>query len=113
MGALKIDCYCNEKQMSNIIKTVTTHLYDSDRSEVTDIDDMIDDVRFCVEFETYMDTVRLKSSEVLDEDWGVLYEDTAVLTSRLRNVLSDFNRNDKDARRQAREIRRDQYAYCG
>ena len=50
MGALKIDCYCNEKQMASLVKAVTGHLYESDRSEIPDFDDVICGVRVCVEF---------------------------------------------------------------
>jgi hypothetical protein len=109
MGALKIDCYCNEKQMTDLVKAVTSHLYNSDRSEISDFDDVINGVRVCVEFDTYMDTVQLKVSEILDEDWDLLYEDSAVLTSRLRSVVNEYNRNERDACEQSRAISSDRY----
>lgn len=109
MGALKIDCYCNEKQMASLVKAVTGHLYESDRSEIPDFDDVINGVRVCVEFETYMDTVQLKTSEVLDGDWDLLYEDSAVLTSRLRAIVDEYNRNENEACEQSREILSDRY----
>lgn len=107
MGALKIDCYCNEKQMASLVKAVTGHLYESDRSD--DFDDVICGVRVCVEFETFMDAVQLKTSEVLDSDWDLLYEDSAVLTSRLRAIVDEYNRNESEACEQSRDILSDRY----
>ncbi|MDU1892241.1 MAG: hypothetical protein E6767_16275 [Dysgonomonas sp.] len=104
MGALKIDCYCNENQMSNILSLLTKHLSDADRYGIDDFDDVIDDLRVCVEFETYMDTIRLKTSEILDSDWEILYEDTAVFTSRLRSIVDGYNKNRKEAIYQAHHI---------
>lgn len=109
MGALKIDCYCDEKQMAGLVKAVTSHLYDSDRSEIADFDDVISNVRVCVAFDTYMDTVQLKTSEVLDNDWDLLYEDSAVLTSRLRNVVNNYNCSEHEACEQSRAVRDDRY----
>jgi len=109
MGALKIDCYCDEKQMANLVKAVTSHLYDSDRSEISDFDDVINGVRVCVEFDTYMDMIQLKTSEILDEDWDLLYEDSAVLTSRLRSVVNHYNRSEQDVCEQSRVIRYEKY----
>ncbi|MBK5722535.1 hypothetical protein JGH11_16800 [Dysgonomonas sp. Marseille-P4677] len=107
MGALKIDCYCNETQMEKIISMVTKHLNESDRTEVSDFDDVIGDVRVCAEFESYMDSVVLKAAEVLDDDWDLLDEDSAVLSSRLRAVLEEYNRNDKEVLYQAHHILKD------
>lgn len=107
MGALKIDCYCDEHQMKKIVDTVTEHLSDSGRYNIANFDDQIGDVRVCVEFDTYMDTVKLKVSEVLDSDWDLLYEDTAVLTSRLRSVLTDYNKDNKEIRYQAHHVLKD------
>lgn len=104
MGALKINCYCNEQQMEKIVRLVTRHLNDSDRTDIADFDTLIGDVRICVEFETYMDTVQLKTSEVLDRDWDLLDEDSAVLASRLRPVLDEYNRNHREAFAQAHHV---------
>lgn len=104
MGALKINCYCNEQQMERIVRLVTYHLNDSDRTDIADFDTLIGDVRICVEFETYMDTVQLKTSEVLDRDWDLLDEDSAVLASRLRPVLEEYNRNHREAFAQAHHV---------
>lgn len=107
MGALKIDCYCNETQMKRIVDMVTKHLTESDRSDISDFDDVIDDVRVCAEFETYMDIVALKTAEVLDNDWDLLDEDSAVLTSRLRLLLKEYNRNTKEIVYQAHHVLKD------
>lgn len=105
MGALKIDCYCNERQMRGLVKLVADYLNMVDRSALTDIDEEVDGVRLCVEFEIYMDEICLKNSEVLDDDWEVLYEDTAVLTSRLKAVVKAYNRNYEEARRMYEGLR--------
>ncbi|MDR1714821.1 MAG: hypothetical protein LBS20_03150 [Prevotella sp.] len=104
MGALKIDCYCNEQQMERIVRHITRHLNESDRTDIADFDTLIGDVRICVEFETYMDTVLLKTSEVLDRDWDLLDEDSAVLASRLKPVLEEYNRNHREAFAQAHHV---------
>lgn len=108
MGALRnilpIECYCSEKQMSAIVKEVTRHLYDSDRLSLTDFDDMIGNIRVCIEFEVYLDKVELKSVAVLDSDWDEFYEDTAVLTSRLNNIVKDYNRSNKELVSQSADI---------
>ncbi len=111
MGALKIDCYCNEMQMEKILKMVSNHLSESDGREVADFDDMIGDVRVCVEFETYMDSLELKSSEILDSDWDLLYEDSAVLTSRLRTVVDEYNRCRRDFNYQAHHVINEQWDF--
>lgn len=111
MGALKIDCYCNERQMSNIVNMVVNHLNNADLSDVSDLDDVVDGVRICVEFDSYMDTVKLKSSEILDSDWDLLYEDTAVFTSRLKSIMNNYNRSNKASLKQAADIRRYEISY--
>jgi len=109
MGALKIDCYCNERQMEKIVSMVAEHLADSDRGDISDFDDVVGDVRVCVEFDAYLDAVSLKASEILDNDWDLLYEDSAVFTSRLRAVVDEYNRSQKDYRYQAHHILPDEY----
>ncbi|NDV79320.1 hypothetical protein [Dysgonomonas sp. 511] len=104
MGALKIDCYCNENQMEKIVRMLSAHLRDADRRDVADFDDVMEDVRVCVEFDTYMDVVTLRSAEVLDSDWDLLSEDSAVLASRLRSLLEEYNRNHKESIYQAHHV---------
>lgn len=111
MGALKIECYCTEVQMTKILRAVSGHLHDYVCSEVDDFDDTIGGVRVCVQFENYMDGIAVKASEILDEDWDLLYEDTAVFTSRLRSVVTDYNKQQRTARRQSLEIRNDHFPY--
>jgi hypothetical protein len=98
--------------MTGLIKSITSHLYNSDGIDVPDYDDVIGDIRVCVSFDAYMDTVNVKASEILDKDWDLLYEDTAVLTSRLKPVLAEYNRDGKEAREQARNIDDDRYTYA-
>ncbi len=109
MGALKIDCYCNEKQMEEIVRMVSGHIGDSDKGDIADFDDVVGDVRVCVEFDTYLDGISLKVSEVLDSDWDLLYEDTAVLTSRLRNVVDEYNKSNREIACQAHHIVQDRW----
>jgi len=108
MGALRINCYCNESQMTSIVNTVTSHLHNFDSSDIPDFDDVIDDIRVCVEFDSYPGAVFVETSEILNADWDVLYEDTAVLTSRLKEIVSDYNRSNNEAYSQAMEIRKDE-----
>lgn len=114
MGALKINCYCTEKQMENIINKVVSHLNESELYDIPDFDEVYNNVRICLEFECFNNEVILKQSEILDSDWDLLYEDTAVLTSRLREYINDFNRNAKEGIIQSHHIKQDQdlcYAY--
>lgn len=108
MGALRnilpIECYCSEKQMSAIVKDITRHLYDSDHLSLSDFDDVIGNIRVCIEFETYLDKVELKSVAVLDSDWDEFYEDTAVLTSRLNSIIKDYNKRHKELTSQSEDI---------
>lgn len=112
MGALKIDCHCNETQMSNIVNAISRHINNSDRRNIEDFDDIIGDVRVFVEFDSYLDNISIKTSEVLDSDWDNLHEDTAVLTSRLKRLLKDLNERSKEATRQCFEILKDQMEYA-
>lgn len=112
MGALKIDCHCNETQMSNIVNSVLRHINNSDRREIPDFDDTIGDVRVCAEFDSYLDIVSIRSSEVLNSDWDLLFEDTAVFTSRLNRLVEDLNDRSKEATRQGFEILKDQMEYA-
>ena len=112
MGALKRDCHCNETQMSNIVNSVLRHINNSDRREIPDIDDTIGYVRVCVEFDSYLDIVSIRSSEVLNSDWDLLYEDTAVFTSRLNRLVEDLNNRSKEATKQGFEILKDKMEYA-
>jgi hypothetical protein len=110
MGALKIDCYCNEHQMQEIVNYTHNYLNYTDHLNISDIDREFDNIRVCISFEVFMDTLRLKSAEVLDADWDLLYEDTAVLNSRLHSIIRDHNHNHTELTAQARQIRKE-YAF--
>lgn len=112
MGALKIDCHCNETQMSNIVNSVLRHINNSDRRNIEDYGDIIGDVRVFVEFDSCLDNVSIRSSEVLNSDWEPLYEDTAVFTSRLKGLLKYLNERSKESTRQGFEILKDQMEYA-
>ncbi len=112
MGALKIDCYCSETQMANIVNAISRHLNDSEINDISDFDDTIGGVRVSAEFYSQFGEVYLEKSEVLDSDWDLLYEDTAVLTSRLKNVISEFNRSNNELTSQSADIRQDQHEYA-
>jgi len=114
MGTLKIDCYCSEYQMDSIMNAVSGHLTNSDYPDISDFDDVIEGVRVCVGFEVFMDTVKIKVVEVLDSNWEVLPEDSAVLASRLRHFLEFHNRSQSEGISQAKQIRKDwiEYAHC-
>jgi len=114
MGALKnylpIECYCTEAQMTKIIKVVTNHIYDSGMRDISDFDDSIDNVRVCVDFEPYLDKLEIKASEILDKDWDILYGDSAVFTSRLRPLLQEYNREQKELKNQSADFLQELYA---
>lgn len=108
MGVLKIDCYCSESIMEHAVSLVVNHLENSDINELGDVDEEFGDIRICADFNIYMDTIKLKSAEILDSDWDLLYEDTAVFTSRLKTVLESYNTARKAILKQAYELHSDQ-----
>lgn len=108
MGALKIECVCDEEQMNKIIETITKHIATSDNFDISDIDTTIEEFRVCVEFEVYSHKLEINSSEILDSNWDVLPEDTAVLTSRLRPIIDAYNKDLEESVKQALGIRQDQ-----
>lgn len=107
MGVLKINCYCDEHQMDSIIDYAEKHLTQADHISLTDIDKEFDNLRICIEFEVFMDTVKIRSAEVLDSEWDLLYEDTAVLNSRLYPIVNEYNRNHAELVKQSAQIRRE------
>lgn len=116
MGAIKnylqIECQCTASQMETILKTVAGHINVSQICEIEDFDDVICGVRVCVEFDKYFEKVEIKVSEILDNDYDLLYGDTAVFTSRLREFINEYNRNANEAYLQAMEIQNDRYTYA-
>ena len=113
MGALKIDCYCNEKQMNEILDTIVNYLTTMDRNELCDIDEEIGGVRVCIDFEIFMDIVKVKAAEILDNNWELLFEDSAVLASRLRPLMKAYNLDHTQLVAQSKNIKRDQLAELG
>lgn len=111
MGALKINCYCNEWQMSEIIAYADRHLTNTDHISLNDIDREFGDIRVCINFEVFMNTIKIKSAEILDSDWDLLYEDTAVLNSRLQNIIQQYNREHAELLNQSAQIRKE-YTFC-
>jgi len=112
MGAarniLPIECYCNETQMSGIVKAVSSHMDVNDRRDISDFDSDFGCVRVIVEFEIYLDKISLKDVAILDHEREVLPEDTAVLESRLTTIVNSYNRRDAELRRQGLEVLSDQ-----
>ena len=107
MGALKIDCYCSEVQMEKVLKVVTNHINQHQDDEIPNIDDLVDDIRICIDFENYMNKIQIAAADILDWDWEPLYEDTAVLTSRLKTIVEAYNNDNVGLINQAKEIRKD------
>lgn len=107
MGVLKIDCFCDEVQMDKLTGYISEYLYNTDRLSIEDIDEEHDGVRICVEFDIFMDKVRLKNAEILNEEWDLLYEDSVVFTSRIRKILETYNEYNRNMRKQAIQIRND------
>ena len=112
MGALKIDCHCNETQMDNIVNAISRHLNDSEINDISDFDDTIGGVRVCVEFNILLNEVDIQDVAVLDNDLDLLDEDTAVLKSRLKGVINEFNRSNNELTSQSADIRQDQHEYA-
>lgn len=109
MGLLKIDCFCDEAQMDKLFCHISDYLYSVDNLSLEDIDEEREGLRICIEFDVFMDVVILKNAEILDESWGLLYEDSAVLTSRIRKLLNNYNEYNRTMRKQAIEIANDKY----
>ena len=109
MGALKIECDCTESQMDKIVQFVSSRLdsYDNIR-DIEDIDEEVEGYRVCVDFDIAFDQVSIKDSEILNSDWDVLPEDTAVLTSRLRDVINNYNNCNISSVNQSKDIRSEQ-----
>lgn len=110
MEALKIFCYCSEKQMNSLVDHIAEYLTVTDHSSINNIDEEFYDVRLCVDFDVFMDQISIKSAEILNDDWEVLYEDTCVLNSRLRPLIQSYNQSHKQLVRQAMTIR-NEYRY--
>ena len=98
--------------MSNIVNAISRHLNDSEINDISDFDDTIGGVRVCVEFNILLNEVDIQDVAVLDNDWDLLDEDTAVLKSRLKGVINEFNRSNNELTSQSADIRQDQHEYA-
>lgn len=108
-----IKCFLSQEQIDDIVNYVSGSL-SQDLDCLSDIDIMMYDnsIRVCVDFEKglFGDLV-ITSAEILDADWDVLSADSFAFSQRLEDVISDYNRQYKEAYNQAIEIHRDQLEY--
>jgi len=102
MAALEIQCFLNEGQMNALTDYVSDKLFRTSKEEVEDIDTCFDTmaVRLCVEFAIGLENVDIKQAEILDSDWNVIDSDSAVLRSRLNEIISAYNYSDNELKRQ-------------
>lgn len=116
MAAQKIQCFTTEKQMDEALKLVQAELNKTDIKDISDIDKVMiysnnghrTEFRVCVEFDIYADSIWLKQAEILNSDWDVLIEDTAVFQSRIKTLIGITNEANKELFVQSVEIRKDQ-----
>jgi hypothetical protein len=110
MATLKINCYCSEEQMQIIIDRVLHFISIHDIDDLPDFDDTIEGVRVCVDFNYFLGKISIKESgaEILNSDWDILNEDTAVFSSRLKEELEKLNIENEKRYRQALEIAKEE-----
>lgn len=110
MAALKIQCFLNESQMTSLTEYVSKQLYSSSRNDIEDIDTCFDTmaIRLCVDFSIGFEIIELKQAEILDEYWNVIDADSAVLRSRLKNILNDYNYSENQLVNSSRNFRNEQ-----
>jgi hypothetical protein len=115
MGALKINCFLDEIQMDDILKYVGTSINNSDIYDIEEIQEELFGVIVCVRFIYDFDPVNpemtilgVGESLILDDDWDELYEDTAVFTSRLKEIVSFYNKRRRAALKQGMQIMDDE-----
>ena len=93
--------------MHALVARVEKHITAADPDCIPDIDEVINNVRLSVAFGSFLHRVSLRSAEVFDADWELLPEDSAVLASRIRYLLDDYNRDLAASMCQASEIAAD------
>lgn len=116
MAAQQIQCFTTEKQMDDALKLVQAELNKTDIKDISDIDEAMiysnnghrTEFRVCVEFDIYADSIWLKQAEILNSDWDVLIEDTAVFQSRIKTLIGITNEANNELFVQSIEIRKDQ-----
>jgi len=108
MAALNIECYCTESQMREITEFISNHISNIDLNEPSSFDDIIGNIGISVEFDSLLDELILSKCEVYNwETDDVLDEDTAVLKSRLKCIVNDFNYDNLQLWNQSKEILED------
>ena len=97
MAALKIQCFLDEPQMIMLVDYVSRLLFRFRKDEIEDIDTCFDTIgiRLCVEFAIGLEEVELKQAEILDYEWNIIDADSAVLRSRLKKIIEDYNYTEK------------------
>lgn len=93
MGTLKIDCYLSESQIDTIVKEIDKHISDFRDFGINDFEGLYtNNTHVFVDFETlFLNRLELKSVEVLNDDYDLLEEDTAVLKSYLKPIIKSYN----------------------
>lgn len=93
MGTLKIDCYLSESQINTIVKEIDKHISDFKDYGITDFEGLYaNDTHVFVDFEILsLNRLELKIVEVLNNDYDLLEEDTAVLKSYLKPIIKSYN----------------------
>lgn len=111
MAALKIQCFLNENQMDSLTDYVSKKLFASRKDEVEDIDTCFETmaIRLCVDYSIGFDSIELKQAEILDEHWNVIDADSAVLRSRLRDILNSYNYTESGLTESSRHRRQEQF----
>lgn len=109
MGAPKIIAtYCNTLQIKQFVNRVTDHIHRFDLQDMPDMDEIVFNVRICVDFDDMPDKLRIKTAEVLDQDWDLLPEDSIIFSSMLQPIVDEYNCNHRQAIAQCRQIRKDE-----
>lgn len=97
MAALKIQCFLDEPQMTMLVGYVSRQLFRFRKDEIEDIDTCFDTIgiRLCVEFAIGIEDIELQQAEILDNEWNTIDADSAVLRSRLKKIVEDYNYTEK------------------
>ena len=104
---VQVFCEIPQSYIEEAVKNVSATL-SSQIEELNDFDEPMFNgkIRVCVEFEIEgFDTLAIKVAEILNSDWDLLPLESAIFKSKLEGVVSDFNRNYKEAIKQGCEIK--------
>lgn len=81
-----IKCSCTTTQMENFISEVQKHIATKDTGDPKQIyDDVVDGYRLLVKFGWVTGEFSIWKAEILDSDWELLENDSAVFAAILRN----------------------------